>query len=224
VILWLALAAEAVPAITVTSEFVPKPRAGAREILSPAVPRNAWSVFHVHVHGPSDRAYRLYVGQNPDDAVEVRFFDGSKEVELPVSGKLPEEGVASYRLEVFAAPDAEVRRIKLEPQVYMEPAGWIVYPMEVRIVSAKLSGKPPDRTAPGVPWEPALRARFCREPATAVPHTLAQDLALAAARPEESVREAFARALGTPVEKWCLNPVAPANPEWYLKFRDWLLR
>jgi hypothetical protein len=224
VILWLALAAEAVPAITVTSEFVPKPRAGAREILSPAVPRNAWSVFHVHVHGPSDRAYRLYVGQNPDDAVEVRFFDGSKEVELPVSGKLPEEGVASYRLEVFAAPDAEVRRIKLEPQVYMEPAGWIVYPMEVRIVAAKLTGKPLPRMAPEVSWESALRARFCREPATATPRTLAQDLSLAASRPDESVREAFARALALPVEKWCLNPVPPANPEWYLKFRDWLLR
>lgn|GEM_PF-6785040 len=223
-ILLLALAAQPVPALTVTSEFVPKPLAGAREILSPALPRNAWSVFHVHVHGPAGTAYRLYVGQNPEDAVSAKLFDGDREIETPVEAKLPPESPASYRLEIFSSANDEVRRIKVEPQVYIEPAGWIVYPMEVRIVAARVPGPALNRTPAALPAEPALRARFCQEPATAAPRSVAQDLAIAAARPEASVREAFARALGTPVEKWCLHPVAPGNPEWFLEFRDWLLR
>src|ERR1035438_9447434 len=42
-----------------------------REILSPEVPRNAHSVFHVSVTVPKNTSYFLYVGSNPPNLVET---------------------------------------------------------------------------------------------------------------------------------------------------------
>src|SRR5579862_3749815 len=61
-----------------------------REILSPAIARNAFSSFQVVVDVPRGTSFQLYVAQNPENAVEVTLYreNGEKleRVEQPVSG------------------------------------------------------------------------------------------------------------------------------------------
>ena len=61
-----------------------------REILSPAIARNAFSSFQVVVDVPRGTPYQLYIAQNPENAVEVTLYreNGEKleRVEQPVSG------------------------------------------------------------------------------------------------------------------------------------------
>jgi hypothetical protein len=61
-----------------------------REILSPAIARNAFSSFQVVVDVPRGTSYQLYIAQNPENAVEVTLYreNGEKleRVEPPVSG------------------------------------------------------------------------------------------------------------------------------------------
>jgi hypothetical protein len=127
----------------------------------------------------------------------------------------------------------------VEPQLY-HGGRWFTYPMEVRIV---------DPVAPSVKVSPAgasgdapadaavrtlLRERFCGEkPAAsgAVPPTIwhftrrnaMQDLALVS---PEVARTTLLKMTGVPtIAQWCKAPPKPANgPEWYLRFRDLVLR
>src|SRR5437870_8255996 len=62
-----------------------------REILSPAVARNAFSSFQVVVQAPDNKSWWLYMGQNPENAVRITMYreaEGKLDpVELPVMGK-----------------------------------------------------------------------------------------------------------------------------------------
>src|SRR5579862_8043588 len=89
-------AANAQP-LRVYSEFAQIDAAGKvtapaepREILSPAIARNAFSSFQVVVDVPRGTPYQLYVAQNPENAVEVTLYrengDKLERVEQPVSG------------------------------------------------------------------------------------------------------------------------------------------
>ena len=64
-----------------------------REILSPAIARNAFSSFQVVVDVPKGTPYQLYVAQNPENAVEVTLYrengDKLEHVAQPVSGDAP---------------------------------------------------------------------------------------------------------------------------------------
>src|ERR1700676_2054901 len=103
-----------------------------REILSPAVARNAFSSFQLAIQVPRGVKFLVYIGQNPDDAARVSLYrrDGGKLVPIVV----PYEGVSSQVLwmDVWVDGDAPVRRVKIEPQVGID-SEWVTYPVEVRV-------------------------------------------------------------------------------------------
>src|SRR5882757_5415291 len=89
--------------IQVYSEFAQLTDAGEavapenpREILSPAVARNAFSSFQVAIQVPRGVKFLIYIGQNPDNAAKVTLYrrDGGKLVPIVV----PYEGVSSQVL------------------------------------------------------------------------------------------------------------------------------
>ena len=79
-----------------------------REILSPAIARNAFSSFQVVVDVPQGTPYQLYVAQNPENAVEVTLYrengDKLERVEQPVSG----DSTQVFWMDLWTARDAPV--------------------------------------------------------------------------------------------------------------------
>jgi hypothetical protein len=195
-----------------------------REILSPAVARNAFSSFQIVIQVPKGTKFLVYLGQNPDDAAKVTLYRRSagklEIVELPYSG----ESSQVLWMDLWVDANAPVRRVKIEPQVGID-GDWFTYPMEVRVMEPVV----PDRSAPaqGVasPFE-VMRAFLCgtkvppragRVPAGAdlLFRNAQQDVALAAAG-STPLRGEMKQALGG------CNANPPANPEFYLRLRDYL--
>ncbi len=134
-----------------------------REILSPALPRNAVSSFRVVVEGTPEQPYRLHLAQNPENAVRVTAYrevyarsgaewipDGLELIPVPFESKIgggdvSDQTAQSFWVDVFVRRDMPVRRMKIEVQVYMDGT-WIRYPMEARIVRAALG----NAVVPGV--------------------------------------------------------------------------
>jgi hypothetical protein len=123
-----------------------------RHILSPGVPRNAFSSFRVIVEMDKPEGYYLDIGQNPEDAVKATLYreiyaetpfgfvpDALQPVSVPYRGfptdfRLPGQRVVSFWLDLWVDANATVDRVKVEPQLYVDSVqDWIVYPMEVRI-------------------------------------------------------------------------------------------
>jgi hypothetical protein len=174
----LLLVASAVPAqsVRVYTEFQRIDPAGAvvgadraehpREVLSPMLPRNAFTSFHVVVSEPEARKHTLFIAQNPEGAVEVTMYrevfvkrgelwipDGLEKLEISEYGAVPDippqapgQNVEVYWMDLHVKPDADVRRTRLEVQLNTE-GNWIIYPMELRIWQ-------PVVPAPGAPAEP----------------------------------------------------------------------
>jgi hypothetical protein len=132
-----------------------------REILSPGVARNGHASFHVAVSVPPKESYLLYVVTNPVNACRVSLYrehfvntrdgwipDSLVELErLPDFGTLPDpsqkiEGQTTrlYLLDIWIPPDAGIGRFRLEVQ--LKVAGWIIRPMEVRVLSPRIPGMP----------------------------------------------------------------------------------
>lgn len=130
--------------------------AAPREILSPALARNAWASFQVAVGVPQGRQVKVYIGQNPENSVKMDVYkavfvkqangwipDGLEP--LAVSGDAPVADAAPqvpgqttivYWLDLWVDGGAPVRRTRLEVQVDYG-GGWIVYPLELRIQAAR---------------------------------------------------------------------------------------
>ena len=124
-----------------------------REILSPALARNAFFSFHVVVRSPRIN-YFLFAGANPENAVKTAVYqeefarhgadwvpDALRPVELPhfavipdPQSEAPEQSARAYLVEVWVPADAPVGRMRLEIQV--KAGGWTVWPMELRILPA----------------------------------------------------------------------------------------
>src|SRR5712671_1249338 len=100
-----------------------------REILSPAVARNAFSSFQLAIQVPRGAKFLVYIGQNPDNGAKV----------VPVV--VPYEGVTSQVLwmDVWVDANAPVRRVKIEPQVGID-GEWAIYPLEVRVMETAVPG------------------------------------------------------------------------------------
>jgi hypothetical protein len=194
-----------------------------REILSPAIARNAFSSFQMVVDVPRGTPYQLYVAQNPENAVEVTLYrengDKLERVAQPVSG----DSTQVFWMDLWTARDAPVQRIKVEPQLHVNN-DWVIYPMEARVMEATVPDGPrPDGD------ETAFEAmqRFLCEPEREYDRYLTeeynrfqfrnaqQDVRLAAKFPRDEVRSFFGFACDAP---------EPANPEEYLRIRDYLLR
>jgi len=128
------------------------PRYRPREILSPAVPRNAHTVFYVVVTAPEGRDFTLYIGQNPDNYFDVTLYklsfekhgddwipDAAEKVNLPYAGRLPDasrpvpgQTTVVFLMDVWTPREADPQRVKLEPELYLD-GEWYIYPMEVRV-------------------------------------------------------------------------------------------
>lgn len=137
-----------------------------REILSPALARNAFWSFQAVLEGSAGQPFRLRIAQNPEDAVRVTGYrelyaqsrgewipDALEAVTLPFEskiggGEIADQTAQSFWVDVFVPGQMPVSRIKIEVQVYLDGT-WIRYPMEARIVRAAL-GNGVARTAFGV--------------------------------------------------------------------------
>jgi hypothetical protein len=200
-----------------------------REILSPAIVRNGFTSFQIVVQVEPGTPYWLHVGQNPEDAVRVTVYRESGEKLEPVELPYWSSSTQVFWMDLWAAHDAPVRRIKVEPLLDVK-RDWIEYPMEVRVMDATLPSGVQGGTLPPLAM---LRAAFCtsatngsgasNDSGTPKPPTLAgfharnaqQDVALAQSRPHDEILRLMGGCESTP----------PRNdPEWYFKIRDYLFR
>ena len=234
--LWLGLAAGFLSAqsVQVYSEFAQLNDAGEvmapenpREILSPAVARNAFSSFQLAIQVPRGVKFVVYIGQNPDNAAKVTLYrrDGGKLVPVVV----PYEGVSSEVLwmDLWVDANAPVRRVKIEPQVGIGD-DWLTYPIEVRVMKASpvMEAAPADQ-AVAEPLDLMLAFLCGGEPRPligSIPlgaefrvRNVRQDMALARAS-SPALREELKKVMGG------CSASAPADPEFYLHLRDVLLR
>jgi hypothetical protein len=103
-----------------------------REIISPAVVRNGFTSFQVVVQVPPSTPYFLHVGLNPENSAQVTIYraqEGHLErMTEPVKG----DATHVFWMDVWIDQNAPVRRIKVEPQLFVN-GDWVVYPMEVRV-------------------------------------------------------------------------------------------
>ncbi|MFY9726727.1 MAG: hypothetical protein WB579_19090 [Bryobacteraceae bacterium] len=130
---------------------------GPREILSPAVARNAWASFHLVISAPPETTYLLYVVTNPLNACRVALY--KEHFEKTLAGwapdrlteltRLPDFGVSpdpddgvdgqttrAYLLDLWIPPNAEIARFRLEVQ--LKVGYWVVRPMEVRVIAPRV--------------------------------------------------------------------------------------
>ena len=226
---------------------------GPREILSPLLARNAWASFHVAVTAAPGTPYELHVGQNPENAVRVTGFqelfekqdgqwlpDRLQQVSLPFEGLIPQDGdipgqtTQVFLMDVWVDANAAVRRIKVEPQLWVE-SRWIIYPMEVRIGEVRiprlfptLAALPP-ATAPA---DAAARAALCGQAARGAGNGNI-DTVRRTIRRNALQDAALLKSAGDPVRKQvaaltnaCADdaPRGESGAEWYLRVRDALFR
>lgn len=142
--------------------------ASAREIISPAVPRNAWLTLRVAVEAPPGQPYYLYIGQNPEGAARYTIYreiyarsgddwiaDKLQKVEQPASATIAAgTKTQTYLLDVFVPPRTPAGRFRLEVQLNIGDH-WIIYPLEIRVSEMAGSGR---SDAYGWVPEPAARA------------------------------------------------------------------
>lgn len=229
----VAMAAKA-QTVQVYSEFARLSESGEalapsspREILSPSVPRNAFSTFQIAIQDPRESKYNVFVGQNPDNAVKVTVY--RKAGNHLESVGLPYEGASSQVLwlDLWVDAAAPVRRVKVEPQVFVDGI-WISYPMELRVNEIVIPGGHGANPAVSSPYD-AARAFLCggkpRPIAGPAPpgadlqfRNAQQDLALLA-QSSPAQREEARKALGGCTVSASAHP-APADPEMYLRLRD----
>jgi hypothetical protein len=139
-------------------EIVPADRGdGPREILSPAVARNAWASFHVVISAPPKTTYLLYVVTNPLNACRVELYKEHFEktpagwapdrltelTRLPDFGVIPDpddgvdgQSTRAYLLDLWIPANANVARFRLEVQ--LKVGTWVVRPMEVRVIAPRV--------------------------------------------------------------------------------------
>ncbi len=195
-----------------------------REILSPAVARNAFSSFQIAIQVPKGTKFLVYIGQNPDDAAKITLYrrrtDKLEPIELPYSG----ESSQVLWMDLWMDAKAPVRRVKIEPQVGID-GDWITYPMEVRVMEPVVPGFAAPTQGVASPFE-VMRAFLCgtkvRPLAGRVPagadllfRNAEQDVALASSG-SMPLRDEMKKALGG------CTAVAPPDPEFYLRLRDHL--
>jgi hypothetical protein len=233
-----------------------------RHILSPGVPRNAYSSLRIIVELDKPESYILDIGQNPENAVKATLYresfqetadgflpDMLTRVNIPYRGTLadfrfPGQKVASFWLDMWVERNADVDRVKVEPQLWVDSLqDWVVYPMEVRIQQPVVPAVANARALPAVPPLTApsdaiaismTRGLICSSPAAPASadangevngrqllrRNIAQHLLLA--KPGPALTAAFLKAAGlTNLQSWCAKPqTLPTGPEWYLRFRD----
>jgi hypothetical protein len=233
-ILSLLVAALNAQPLRVFSEFVrfgadgePSVPLTPREILSPAMARNAFTTFQILVKGATGETSSLWIGQNPENSFQVTLYREKAGRLTKVSQPVDIDGTEVVWMDVWVSRDTPAARMKLEPELYVHQ-DWVIYPMEVRVAEATV----PDESHPygvasamdvmrtltcGTKLDLTRTPRDAGEPATPASLTFRNalaDLALAQRAPNEDVQRIFGPC----------NQAAPENPESYLRIRDYLLR
>ena len=196
-----------------------------REILSPALARNAFTTFQIAVRVQGKQRYFLYVHQNPEEVLGITVYreeDGRlNPILLPYYGA----GSQSFWMDIWTDRRVQVRRPVVEAQLRLDQAedNWYVYPMEMRLM---------DLSVPDGPWPAgsaapiaAMKNFVCNNrlpsPSATPPSVAAlhfrnaqQDLALATHASKDDLRKLVG----------CDDDAYPTDPEAYLHIRDYLLR
>jgi hypothetical protein len=189
-----------------------------REILSPALVRNGFTSFQVVVQVPAETKWWLFVGQNPENSVKVTLYRERGELPEPVELPYASSGTQVLWMDVWTAGNALVQRIKVEPELKINPEkkndDWVIYPIEGRVMEARV----PDGPAPTT----SMHAYLCGAPESGPPlegprlRNSEQDVKLLNAH--ASAKEDVKNLLGG-----CDAP-PPSDPESYLRIRDYLFR
>ena len=129
--------------------------ASQREILSPAVARNAFASFHIAVTVPERTPYFVYVQTNPPRVFDIALYqelyvktsagwipDALEPTKLPTFGTLPYlpmpipgQNTVSYWIDIWVPAETPVQRARVEILLKVGQ-GWMMYPMEVRVTPA----------------------------------------------------------------------------------------
>ena len=126
-----------------------------REILSPAVARNAFASFHVAVSVPEREPFFVFVQTNPPNLFEISLYqelyvktsagwipDALERTKMPAFDTLPYlplpipgQNTVCYWLDIWVPKGTPVRRVRVEVLLKIGK-GWLMYPMEVRVTPA----------------------------------------------------------------------------------------
>ncbi len=249
-------------------DVVPVDRtAEPREILSPALARNAFTSFHVIVNIPERDPFFLFVQTNPADVFQISLYeelfiktaqgwipDALQPSKLPAFGTLPYlpspipgQKTLCYWLDIWVPADAAVGRVRLEV-LLKAGKGWVMYPMEVRVVNAVIpviqehaAALPPLTARADASVYGPFRNFLCnvrevrREERLSVRRLIhrnaVQDMALAHSLEAKHGRERLVSEILGPIgtsdgERWCQSrwPAEELGTEWYLRVRDVLYR
>lgn len=241
-------------------KVVPQDRGQAepRHILSPAIPRNATSSLRIVIEMDKPGKFQLDIAQNPANAVRPNLYrevyqkqgdtwvpDKLVPVPVPYDGKeedfaIPGQTHVSFWLDMAVKKDAEVDRIKVEPQVYIFALDdWFSYPMEVRVAQAVIPAvdvRPaalPDVSARSDMAALApIRARVCGVAPKNGPQELTaramihRNAAILMSLAGDSAKPALAKVARAPsLEAICAEKLTGGDgPEWFLRFRDSIVR
>ena len=246
----------------VAADRTPQPR----EILSPGVARNAFASFQIAATVPERTPFFLFVQTNPPDIFQISLYeelyvktgagwipDALQPAKVPAFGALPylpspipKQTTLSYWLDLWVPADASVQRVRLEVLMKIG-SGWVMYPMEVRVLPAVVPTVPDHHAAlplitaraDASVWS-SFRNFLCNARETGRDERLStrrlihrnaiQDLALARsldAAHQGDVRAAIVRRIGLGDRaRWCQSPLAAGelDTEWSLRVRDLLYR
>jgi hypothetical protein len=225
----------------------------AREILSPAVPRNGHLSVQVVVTGPSGTNYFLYAGANPADTVRMTIYrehfvrcgvdycpDWLTEQRSPSFGAIPEslhdmpdQNTRCYLLDIWVPPDVPPRRIRIE--ALLKVGIWLVAPMEIRVIAPALpagQGKimKEDIAPIEAPSSATAQTQFLRFLNGLPPETPRGILRLRDIIQRNAAEDmSLAGLSGLRVPEMNLLGWTPfvfpeIGPEWYLRVRDFIYR
>lgn len=179
---------------TPTGEIFPQDRVSSPlEALSPPLVRGMWNSFRVIVDVEPGTVFRLFLAQNPEDAMQTRVFreivsKGPQgwQVErraytalpfrsssLPDAERAPDRTTYTFWLDVRPPRDYPSERLKLEAQVLIQ-GQWFLHPMEIRVVDLSLPTPPPGQAdlplatlgarAADLPFREVVRGFVCAAP------------------------------------------------------------
>ncbi len=131
-----------------------------REILSPAVIRNAYASFHVAVTVPRGKEFSVFLGQNPEGTLTPTVYkevfvrrgeawipDGVKPLTISEEGMIEDSGegvpgqtTSVYWLDLWVPAKTPVGRLRFEVQVHIGEE-WVICPMEVRVLEPVLGSR-----------------------------------------------------------------------------------
>jgi MFS family permease len=203
-----------------------------REILSPAVARNAWASFHVALTIPENMPAYLYIQQNPEwfhvttykeefsRTPEGWIPDRLTQVKAPCLAVLPEmspipkQTTVVYWLDIWVPEQTPVGRMRMQASLNLGER-WLVYPMEVRVAQATVP-----RIGPQSRLLPPVTARSDASVSAGGAERVRENSVRYFIRRNAAQDRALAQALRvTPPEA-----AKELGAEGYLKVRDFLLR